>query len=295
MEYHVDTQSQAWTTVVRDLLRAPIVAPRGLRVREAGERVTAVIARPGDAFVAAEGRKLNHAITAIEGTSLVGQVSVPELLLDRVGAFAPYANDGIFWGAYGPRAAGDVGEVVKLLKRDPDSRQAVITLFDSDRDLGRPDVKDVPCTLSIQFLLRDEYVPHVNPSAAPYSNVRKFLHMWVAMRSNDAWLGLPYDLGQFSLLQSAVAQALGARIGTYTHSVGSMHLYERDWAAAELIGEPVGVPVVQTWGSADIAEIASRARRILMGEIPRSNGVTELEAWLLSNIHRASVAQRLAR
>lgn len=279
MEYHVDTQSEAWVAVVRDLLSAPVVAPRGLKVREAGERVSIVIARPGDGFVEAEGRELNHAVTAVEGLSLVGQVSMPELITDRVGAFAPYANDGIFWGAYGARAAGDVGEVVKLLKRDPDSRQAVITLFDSDRDLGRPDVKDVPCTLSIQFLLRDQrYGPEDG-------DVRKALHVWVAMRSNDAWLGLPYDLGQFSLLQMAVAQALGAGLGTYTHTVGSMHLYEQNWDAAALIHGPRSTPRgVQFGRGSDIAEIASRCRRILMGQVV--SGMMPLEAWLFSKVYR---------
>lgn len=276
MEIRVRTQSEAWVAVVRDLLGAPVVAPRGLKVREATERVTVIVERPQDGFVQAEGRRLNHAITAIEGCSLVGQVSVPELIVDRVSSFAPFANDGVFWGAYGPRAAGDVGEVVKLLKRDPDSRQAVITLFDSDRDLGRPDVKDVPCTLAVQFLLRD-----VDES----DFFRKTLHMWVTMRSNDAWLGLPYDLGQFSVLQFAVAQALGASVGTYTHSAGSMHLYERDWGQAAKIGDPGTRPVGHTFESSDISVIASRCRRILMGEIP-AGGMTGLEGWLLSHVSK---------
>lgn len=254
MEINAVTSSEAYVNVLGALATAPVVAPRGLAVREIGERVSLKIAQPQAGLVGATGRSFVHAITAIEGTSLVGQTSVPELIIDRVGAFAPYANDGIFWGAYGPRAAGDVGLVVDLLKRDPDSRQAVISLYDSDRDLGRPDLKDVPCTVAIQFFLRDR----VNRLGG------KQLNMWVVMRSNDAWLGLPYDLGQFSLLQFAVAQSLDAAVGTYTHSVGSMHLYERDWEAAAKIGAPRAWWVGHRYGANDIESIARRCRRILL-------------------------------
>lgn len=278
MEIAVPTQTAAWVETVRLILaKGNVVSPRGMPVLELPHRYSVLILRPQDGFVHPSGRVLNHAITAIEGTSLVGQCSVPELITDRVGAFAPYANDGIFWGAYGPRAAGDVGEVVDLLRRDPDSRQAVITLFDSDRDLGRPNVKDVPCTLSIQFFLRD------GAFGPEPEDVRKYLQMWVVMRSNDAWLGLPYDLGQFSLLQFAIAQALGAEIGTYTHTVGSMHLYERNWEAAGNIGYGTADGWSQNaYGSFDIAEIASRCRRILLGET--LTHMTNLEAWLTNQI-----------
>lgn len=275
MEIRARTQSEAWVETVRMLTTMPVIAPRGMPVREATERVSIHIARPQDGFVRAAGRQFHHAITAIEGTSLVGQTSVPELLLDRVGAFAPYANDGIFWGAYGPRIAGDLGNLVDLLKRDPDSRQAVLTIFDSDRDLGRISVKDVPCTVAIQFFLRERATP---------DGPRKELRMWVVMRSNDAWLGLPYDLGQFSLLQFAVAQALGAEIGAYTHTVGSMHLYEQNWAAAGQVRDIGSTPTGSTFGAFDIADIASRCRRILLGRGAELPDPTLLEVWLTSLI-----------
>src|SRR5260370_41880706 len=53
------------------------------------------------------------------------------------------------------------------------------------------------------------------------------------MRSNDAWLGLPYDVFTFTRIQAYVAAAVGVEPGRYTHTVGSLHLYERDWERAE--------------------------------------------------------------
>jgi thymidylate synthase len=48
------------------------------------------------------------------------------------------------------------------------------------------------------------------------------------MRSNDAWLGLPYDMFQFTQLFQTVCRVLGVPAGTYTHTAWSLHLYERD-------------------------------------------------------------------
>jgi len=48
------------------------------------------------------------------------------------------------------------------------------------------------------------------------------------MRSNDAWLGLPYDVFCFTTLQKIVAAALGIECDWYQHQVGSMHLYGRN-------------------------------------------------------------------
>lgn len=270
------TPSSAWFDMVDALVRADgyeefvwrEVSPRGQPTRELMGPVAFRVVNPLMAPVAARGREFRHAITAAEGLSLVGQTSVPEIVVDRVGAFRKFLKSSVFWGAYGPRVAGDVGNLVNLLRKDPDSRQGVLTLFDADRDLGRIDQLDLPCTVSIQFLVREGA-----------------LEMFVTMRSNDVWLGLPYDLGQFTMLQSAVAQALGVAVGTYTHAAGSMHLYARDLekAAAVRYAEPDDL-VPPKWGSDDIGEIAGRARRILLGQTDRVDGMTEFEYWLVEQL-----------
>jgi thymidylate synthase len=50
------------------------------------------------------------------------------------------------------------------------------------------------------------------------------------MRSNDAYKGLPHDIFCFTMLQEVVARTLGVELGSYSHFVGSLHLYddERD-------------------------------------------------------------------
>lgn len=118
--------------------------------------------------------------------------------------------------AYGWRIFDKFGfdqwEYVKnLLKRDPLSRQAVIHI----KDASNQPTKDVPCTVYLQFLLRDEK-----------------LNLSVHMRSNDIWMGVPYDMFSFCFLQMKMAMELGVKVGEYTHYAGSLHMYRRDYETA---------------------------------------------------------------
>ena len=61
------------------------------------------------------------------------------------------------------------------------------------------------------------------------------------MRSNDIWLGTPYDIGFFTMVQELMLIRLrrtkynNLTLGSYTHLVGSLHLYERHFEKAETI------------------------------------------------------------
>jgi thymidylate synthase len=122
------------------------------------------------------------------------------------------------FGAYGPRLFGEspddqVSRVIQLLTNKPDSRQAVLQLFDRTDTLVPH--KDIPCTCTLQFFVRGGR-----------------LHLLTSMRSNDAWLGLPHDVFTFTMLQELVARSLGMELGEYKHVVGSLHLYDVDHANA---------------------------------------------------------------
>lgn len=122
-------------------------------------------------------------------------------------------------GAYGPRLfnmrgrVDQVDNIIKLLRKKPSSRQAVVQLFNAE-DLLK-DYNDVPCTCTIQFLIR-----------------KGQLHVVTHMRSNDAFLGLPHDVFAFTFLQELFARTLRIKLGTYKHAVGSLHLYDNDLTKA---------------------------------------------------------------
>lgn len=109
----------------------------------------------------------------------------------------------------------DQYENVKIqLCSHPDTRQAVIHIKEA-RDLVKNPSKDVNCTVCLQFFVRDDK-----------------LYMTTYMRSNDLWMGFPYDVFQFAALQVLLSMELGLGLGTYTHIAGSLHLYERDYKTA---------------------------------------------------------------
>lgn len=102
----------------------------------------------------------------------------------------------------------DQWEYVKnLLKKDPNTRQAVIHIKTADNK----ESKDVNCTVCLQFFIRHDK-----------------LYLTVYMRSNDIWLGFPYDVFQFTCMQILMSMQLGIGLGTYTHVAGSLHLYKRN-------------------------------------------------------------------
>jgi len=60
--------------------------------------------------------------------------------------------------------------------------------------------------------------------------------MIVNMRSNDLIKGYPNDVTEFQWIQEIIAGWLGLELGTYSHIVGSLHVYDSDLkVAGELI------------------------------------------------------------
>lgn len=166
------------------------------------------------------GRNLNPRYTALEICSLLSGVPVDAHQRFTAHGFAKYQDSAIQRGNYGVRVRNQLRDIVRKLKADPYSRQACMTIFDGTRDLI-DDSKDIPCTLAVQAFLRDD-----------------LLYMRTTMRSNDAYLGLPYDLAQFCALQTTLADIMQTSVGFYRHSVGSMHLYVQDVTKVEEMTPP---------------------------------------------------------
>ena len=96
--------------------------------------------------------------------------------------------------------------VVEMLKHNPDTRQACISIYDGKEISGY--AFDTPCTYAVQFTI-----------------VHGRLDMCVTMRSNDLWYGFCNDQYQFSKLQEMVSERLEIETGVYYHFAHNMHLY----------------------------------------------------------------------
>jgi thymidylate synthase len=222
-----ETAAEVFAGAVGLAVRGERVSPRGLATREV-LGVTLCLREPRARLVVAPGRVINPAFAAAETVWVLAGSDAP-WIFEYNGRLRRYADGGVLRGAYGPRLRSwtggidQLGRVVELLRADPDTRRAVVQLYDPARDAAGH--RDVPCTLGYCFYLR-----------------RGRLHMVTSMRSQDAWTGLPYDLFCATVVHELVADWVGAELGEYRHQVGSLHVYEADLEAAAALGEtPAGL------------------------------------------------------
>lgn len=184
-------------------------------------------------------------------------------------------HDHTFTGAYGPKWIEQLPFILDALKSDDHSRQAVVNIW---RDRPRASA-DTPCTLSWQFLIRDE-----------------LLHMITTMRSNDVWLGTPYDLFSFTMIQQWLAAQLGVKAGSYAHRVGSFHAYVRDLprldqAACDRSPLPSNFPPMLKHSSPSLAimqNLLLDAARIVSTIHSETYSATDVEIWVATWEQRLS-------
>lgn len=198
-----------------------LVTSRGLATRER-TGVTLVVDDVTDRTLlpVGVGRGINTRLAAVEALQLLSGLATPNLVRAATPTFASVLvnPDDPDYGAYGPRVVDQLPDALAALEDDPASRRAVLAIW-RPRDLTHDG--DRPCTLTLQLLLRDDQ-----------------LELHVNMRSQDVWLGTPYDLFMFTQLQVSLARYLGVAAGRYVHHVGSLHLYERDVSAAAQLRAP---------------------------------------------------------
>jgi len=121
------------------------------------------------------------------------------------------------WRAWFTDPVGDddvdqLKEVVLELTRSPNSRQAVVQMWDAGTDLGQPALKDRPCDTQVYFRLR-----------------RGELDMTVTCRSNDIIMGAyGANAVHFSFLQEYIAGMLRVPVGHYWQVSNGYHAYTAD-------------------------------------------------------------------
>ena len=116
------------------------------------------------------------------------------------------SNYGWQWQRRPHSTATSLDRVINMLKSNPKTRQAAISIYDSKEI--RYYENDTPCTYAIQFTILNDK-----------------LNMCVTMRSNDLWYGFCNDQYCFSMLQQLVADKLSIPVGTYYHFAHNLHLY----------------------------------------------------------------------
>lgn len=196
--------------------KGKITSPRGQRVLEIQDYMITIPAR--EKFTSYKARKFNLDYAKLEMMWYLTGDPYNEMILKCASIWPDVRQpEGNWFSNYGQYWFGTQQgfySVVGQLLRDKDSRQAVIPML-SKKHMFIGNV-DVVCTYSISFRIRDDK-----------------LYMSVNMRSQDAIWGFTNDTFCFSVLHEMVYVYLrdsdyaDLKMGTFTHKVDSMHVYER--------------------------------------------------------------------
>jgi len=217
--YTGETLASLYDQVREDLLIAPKANPRGMATKEV-VGASLVLTNPRSRLMWHEDRKFNLMFAVAEAIQIFSPSNALAPFTPFNKNLAQFSDDGItMYGSYGARISPFIGRIITKLQKDPDSRQAILTIHRVEDSVAK--TKDTPCTIAVQFILRNNK-----------------LDCFTYMRSNDFYWGLPYDVHTFSVLQEVVANSIGVGLGSYHHTVTSLHVYEKHFDWLEKITNP---------------------------------------------------------
>lgn len=114
---------------------------------------------------------------------------------------------------YGPRIVAQMPALIKELKEKPNSRRVVFQILQEQDQLllDSDETLEYPCTDSITFYIRDgELYAHTH------------------MRSQNCAVVMQLDFYLMQRFMQHIADECKVKMGTYSHSIVSAHVFERD-------------------------------------------------------------------
>lgn len=205
-----------WLDAIKDVKHGKWIRPRGLESIEKINHTTMCDMRYP--IVTNKVRELGYRFMVREAYWILSGDNKLYTITDFSKEIKRFSDDGYFFrGAYGPKIVDQLQYVCHILNEDINTRQAVINIWRESPYA----TNDVPCTVSFQFLIRENK-----------------LNVIANMRSNDLWLGWPYDNFNFSMLGAYVAllmwdiHRMDLDLGVTVINAGSRHLYKNDYEKA---------------------------------------------------------------
>ena len=129
-----------------------------------------------------------------------------------------FVHDGKFGYTYHVRMAFQIPKIIEELKKNPDSRQLIVQIFDPKIDNDNIGSGDggarirIPCSMYYQLMYREEK-----------------LDILYHMRSADFNEHFRNDVTLAMMLQHHIAKEAGLEPGKMFYTAGSFHLYKKDW------------------------------------------------------------------
>ena len=129
-----------------------------------------------------------------------------------------FIRDGLFSYSYAERWQAQIPYVIRELQLRPNSRQAMITMYDRHEDMMNWGGRDrVPCSVSYQFLIREGK-----------------LNCLYNQRSCDFYKFFGADVYFTVRLQKYIARALNIDCGQFVHMIGSLHAFAGDFEGKDI-------------------------------------------------------------
>lgn len=125
--------------------------------------------------------------------------------------WSQFLHNGHFDYTYPERMAGVLGDVIETLSKDSMTRRAFLPIFSHDEDRVDAFNRRIPCSLGYWFNIRGGQ-----------------LNITYLLRSSDFSEHFNYDIYLADRLKCFIAERLGVSSGTFTHWIGSLHVFQKD-------------------------------------------------------------------
>ncbi len=122
------------------------------------------------------------------------------------GSLGPvYGKQWVRWAGQNGEEINQIQRVIDSIKTNPDSRRHIVNAWNvSDLDqMALP-----PCHMFYQFWVGDGKLS---------------CHLYI--RSNDLFLGAPFNIAEYALLTHMVAQQCDLEVGELVYTIGDAHIY----------------------------------------------------------------------
>ena len=194
------------------------------------EPVTTVYSSPKERVIFWPERDANPFFHLFESLWMLGGRNDVDYVAKFVPRMREYSDNGqTFHGAYGFRWRKFFGRdqlriIIEALKRNPEDRRQVLSMWSGVEDLPARKSKDIPCNLQAVFQITHEGK----------------LDMMVTNRSNDmVWGAYGANAVHFSILQEFMAKCIGVPVGVYRQVSANFHVYDSVLEQVESLADTV--------------------------------------------------------
>ena len=147
---------------------------------------------------------------------------------DEHGELGPvYGSQWRSWPGPDGKTIDQISRVVEDLKTNPDSRRHIVSAWNVAEvdEMALP-----PCHSLFQFYVADGR-----------------LSCQLYQRSADIFLGVPFNIASYALLNMMIAQVVDLEVGDFVHTLGDAHLYSNhiEQADKQLLREPRSLPIIR--------------------------------------------------